>query len=560
MKKIILYSLFFIFLLLSCKKDFFDLTYKPEKTWNTIDELEMAAVATYNFAFYDYDGGSWKDPIFQERLNDFILSDLCHFLGNTEAYPHEVYLNRETSTYIDHLEESFNILYKIIGSANAVMDFYYDNNEDPFPDLSTTDKNENVKRIVGEMHFMRAFAYFLLVKRHSPNYYDPAASTLEILTYRNSFPNTNDEALIVEKATTYKIYDLILDDLKKAKELLPAKFSQGLHHPSYRIGRTNKYVASALLSKVYFQMGKFTESLDEINFVINNGGYALEKNPIDCFNKDFIAESKEVLWFALYSDPKFYDWNQKSITTKRPTQMTKTHYTSINGGRDSANFSLCPWVQFSLSYSAIAQTNWMLDPLNGNFKQTDTARWDKRYNQIYWRMEGYTPNKRKDPTRWFKDKARYESIKNPVLLGDKYYRGNTGEKTNIPMIRLSELYLTRAIISFKNGDLSGAANDINIIRERSWDKDSAGIDFSASPLYVTASNITEKMIHAERIKELAFEADWISYLQALKMDIGAGDRDATYKNRIISYPYTNFYWDISLYKETNFLNTLSKTN
>ena len=112
------------------------------------------------------------------------------------------------------------------------------------------------------------------------------------------------------------------------------------------------------------------------------------------------------------------------------------------------------------------------------------------------------------------------------------------------MIRLAEMYLTRSIIRFQD-DRQGAADDLNEVRARAWDSDSAGIDYASSDFYVTAGNITEDMIHAERIKELVFEGDRLSYLQALQKPIGPGDRDETYQNRTINSPYTNFYWPIS---------------
>jgi hypothetical protein len=59
------------------------------------------------------------------------------------------------------------------------------------------------------------------------------------------------------------------------------------------------------------------------------------------------------------------------------------------------------------------------------------------------------------------------------------------------------------------------------------------------------------MINIERIKELACEGDRFFYLQAVKADIGPGDRDSTYLNQAIAFPYTGFYWKIPL-KESNF--------
>lgn len=542
--------------LLSCERDFFELQYPPEEAWLSVDELEQAAVSPYHFAFYDLSVGGWEDPVFQDRLNRFVMSDLPHFLGNTEAYQHEVFLNRATNTYMPLMEDSYSRSYKIVGAANAVLDFYYYNDEDPLPDIAPADRENNLKRIVGEMHFMRALAYFMLVQRHSPNYFDPAAATEKILTYRTSFPRNNEEAVAIEQATTHEIYALIIEDLKEAKKLLPESYQPGKHHVSYQYGRATKPAAEAMLARVYFQKGDHTNALLELNTLIDEGAFSLEEDPLQCFNKSSLDPSSEVIWYALYSDQAMYDYGATPLTTKRPTQMNKTHYTSSNGGRDD-NWSLCPWIQFALSYDALGRMGWMRDPENGDYSETDTAKRDKRYQQLYWRMEGYSSSVFSDQQRYFKDAGRYSDVSNPVVLGDKYYRGPDGRKTNVPMIRLAELYLTRAIIRLKEGDPSGAADDLNEVRRRAWDEDAAGVDYESSAFYVTSSNITEEMIHVERMKELALEGDRLSYLQALQLPIGPGDRDATYQNRTLSAPYTDFYWAISQI-ETSYIEAQKK--
>ena len=80
------------------------------------------------------------------------------------------------------------------------------------------------------------------------------------------------------------------------------------------------------------------------------------------------------------------------------------------------------------------------------------------------------------------------------------------------MIRLSEIYLTRAILRLKAVDAVGAAADINKVRAR------AGLTALAA--------VTENDIHNERWKELNFEGDRVNYLRALRIDIPNGDRGA----------------------------------
>jgi len=103
------------------------------------------------------------------------------------------------------------------------------------------------------------------------------------------------------------------------------------------------------------------------------------------------------------------------------------------------------------------------------------------------------------------------------------------------------MYLTRSIIRFIEGDLDGAADDLNVVRKRAWDPVTAGIPYEASDHYVTSENITEQMIHLERIRELAFEGDWLIYCENLELPLLPGDRENTEE---IHPPYTNLYWII----------------
>ena len=122
---------------------------------------------------------------------------------------------------------------------------------------------------------------------------------------------------------------------------------------------------------------------------------------------------------------------------------------------------------------------------------------------------------------------------------DKYFRGPDGQYTNVPVLRLAEMYLTRAIIYYKNGDLNAAAEDLNVVRKRAFNESVAGTSYEDSEHFVTSATITEEMIHNERIKELSGEGDRMRYLQALQLDIGPGEREGI---ATVSHPYENMFW------------------
>jgi hypothetical protein len=267
------------------------------------------------------------------------------------------------------------------------------------------------------------------------------------------------------------------------------------------------------MMRVKLLLGDFDGALQAADRVINSGYYKLDQDPIEAFNRSNPSQGNEVIWYALY-----YDDVMGSIA-KVFTSMTKAHYTAINGGRGDS-WSRCPWNQFCMSHAAAKYIGWMDDKLG----VTAEAKKDKRYEQLYYRLEGNNGDPQADPKIY---ETQYVHIKQPYIWGDKYFRGANGRYTNVPVMRLAEAYLTRSILRLKKGDTSGALSDLNKIRAR------AGLD--------ALTTITEEDIHKERLKELAFEGDRFFYLQALGKPIGNGDRDAS---EVLPPPYNNAYWQI----------------
>lgn len=506
-------SIVIVFLLMlgsSCNNDdFFELTNPPEFPWLNVNQLEMAAVTPYNLTFSSSWGSYWQNSY----LIFDCMSDYIYLLPNTSAdIPYSEMYFRTTNVRIGKTDGVFNDIYQTIGASNAALDFYAENDNQPFEN-PTEKEQANLDRIRGELHFMKAFAYFNAVKFFAPSPASPEFETLEVLPLRKEFPKDIVNANQVEFGTAKQIYDIILEDLEMAKSLLPEQFVAGWHHPSYQYGRANKIAAAFLAMQVHFQLGDFQKALVESNYVINSGFYSLNQDPIEAFNHSDPMQGNEVIWYALYYD------DIKQSTTKAFTSFNKSHYTAINGGRGD-NWSRCPWNQFSMSHSAAKYLGWMDEELN----VTDEALKDKRYQQLYYRLEGNNGNPQADPTVY---ETQYAHIKDPYIWGDKYFRGTDGRYTNAPVMRLAEAYLTRSILRLKAGDSNGALQDLNIVRQR------AGLE--------ELGEVTEEIIDKERLKELAFEGDHFLYLQALGKPIGPGDRENTAP---IQPPYEGLYWQI----------------
>ncbi len=136
------------------------------------------------------------------------------------------------------------------------------------------------------------------------------------------------------------------------------------------------------------------------------------------------------------------------------------------------------------------------------------------------------------------DIALYVGKEDPVLMVNKYYQVPYPQYQNIPFVRSAEAYILRAAIKAEAGDHAGAAQDLNVVRERAWDT-------SVSGPYEPLQTATFEDVDNEWIKELSFEADRLSFLQMFRKPIGPAERDVA----PILPPYEGLNWPIPIEQE-----------
>ncbi len=532
--KNILKTIIVIFLLVSsvsCNQDsFFELQRPNQYPWTTVSELELAVRQPYLLMM----GNAWGSPVGALGLRGFAESDVCQYIeGITGAsYYYEYYTRQWKTTVLNNdreLESAFSYLYQISTATNAPLQLISNAEKagkDVFDNMTESDR-QTVKRYKGELLFMRAVGYWYLARTWAPPYNpDGSSNTGKYFVLRRDYVNGADDIKNGALATVEEVYASIVQDLKDAISILPTTYvTTELSQRS----RVNKYAAEAMLARIYFYMGKFALSKTLLDDIINSGMYNMKDDPIQAFNK--VAgegSSGEILWeIAINSTSSKFDRN--------PSIFSKNNYTA-NGGRGT-NWNHCAWACFTLSYTACQQIGWM----NKDLSVGPTAVADKRYTQTYIRLEAYKANPwnaSTNPVEYWAHQNTYETrypIPVPFIWQDKHFRAPTsGRRSNRAMLRLAEVYLTRATLRLKDGDKPGAADDLNAVRTR------AGLPNIAS------ADITELAIENERIKELTGEhADRLLYLIAMRRPIGIGDRDPG-KYSAIQPPYTDYYWQIPL--------------
>ena len=122
------------------------------------------------------------------------------------------------------------------------------------------------KRLIGEAKFLRALAYFNLVR-----IYGGVPLVLK--------QTTSLDGLEVPRNTVDECYEQIISDLQEAKSVLPAIGQL----PEGYLGRATKGSASAMLAKVYLTREDYQNVVKETSEVMQMG-YKLWKNYADNFD------------------------------------------------------------------------------------------------------------------------------------------------------------------------------------------------------------------------------------------------------------------------------------
>jgi len=152
---------------------------------------------------------------------------------------------------------SINIANKVLGALDKIK---------------SPDKN----RIDGEALFIRGVLYFELVRLYGAPYQSGQENRqLGIPLILETSPGVTEKGF-VPRATVQAVYQQVIQDLERAASLLP----------SANGWRASGLASTAILSRVYLQMGDFALARDAADRVINAEVHQLAPNYASIFNRD----------------------------------------------------------------------------------------------------------------------------------------------------------------------------------------------------------------------------------------------------------------------------------
>jgi hypothetical protein len=552
MRKYDIIAVFILLLLTACNTDSFFKLDRPEVTpWNNVNDFEYMVVSPYTAQFQLPE---WQSPLGITSFYGELVADLTFVNPWTVEQETPYWYSRHISSFDvtgEKTEESFKVMYGAIGTCNVPLSFIEgkENAGEPvFADMSDKDK-QVLARQKGELYFMRAYSYWLVSRIFMPPYNEQNASKRFIPLVTDINP-TQEALRNPYMGTVAEVYDLMVSDLKKAQKLLPETNTRG---------RANKYAAATLLMRVYWLMGKDAEALDECNFIIQDGVeknnyYDLSEEPIHAFNRNTEAiyttnpVAKESIWDAAFTSDGVYEPAPLCRMCKAGGKVYNSEIASYSpddinwtGGLKGVNYKHGPWAcaywnPNIIKYIGWATTNNPLDTIN--YVPSTEALKDKRFVQLHAFLKGYNGN---DSVSEEEYEQTFKKLTWNVFWCDKYFRAPYGRYSNIPLMRLPEIYLTRASLLLASNP-EQALEDVNVVRKR------AGL----SPL----ATLTETDIEKERIKELGFEgSDRLLYLEVMKkpidgvkkslgsIDLQSSTNDPMSGTDIpaITYPYSDMY-------------------
>lgn len=267
MKTILPKQLFIILLtvfLSACSKDYLDVTPKGTKLEENFYKSEADAFEALT-AVYDQIGGTSGGYINKFTANLAACDD--HYAGggsSTDVNNLQVWSNYTLDPATGPQGELWDRGFSGIFRANVLIS--------KLPDIPM---DENTKsRFMAESRFLRAYFYFDLVRwfENIPLFEEPLSA---------------DEIYKVTQADPAEVYNLIIDDLTYAGDILPNTVPVETEG-----GRATKGAAKALLGKVYLKLKDYTKAADLFEQV--NGtpggtsqfGYSLLPNFADLWNFD----------------------------------------------------------------------------------------------------------------------------------------------------------------------------------------------------------------------------------------------------------------------------------
>ena len=506
--------------LVSCNDGFLDKKPLDKLSEDAVFNSDALAEAYVN-ALYTV----LPDPYQEGNIGCITDEGYFRYGGTSTRYIASGYMDPDNVMYIKEGGQAHNTRTTILNIWNRTYEWIYRMNYFlQYVDEKGSAMTEAAKdRLCGEVYFLRAWSYFLLIQRYSG---------VPIITK----PHKLDDDFTVERSNFDDCVDFILGDLEKAMDLLPDKKDTPL-------GRINKDVALALRSRLTlvaasklfndpdnpeggifrgtYSKDKWQRAFDAAKAIVDradvDGAYSLD-DTYDGIWKDI--NSPEIIWAKyfvatsdandnytkkaqlLYTVEYFNGWE-----AFHPTQAAQIDFEMTNGkkwfeegsGYDpnhpyrnrDPRFYYCIASPFSLYENT---------DKNGNTKKDELL--------LYYQYDGMTREdflmSKNEETPGYTSKAKHTTSGNhgglelyKWYIPTSYISESQTGSLLYPWFRLAEMYLNYAEAAYMLGKEDICREYINKIRRRP--------DVMMPEVTESGTNLFDRLVNERRV-ELYAEA------------------------------------------------------
>ncbi|WP_114748987.1 RagB/SusD family nutrient uptake outer membrane protein [Pleomorphovibrio marinus] len=457
--------LVFAFLFLSCDSDFLEVSNPNEVDanvfFNSVSDLNLSLTSIYSaLSSFQLYGESY---LAKGLIGLSKESDQRH-IGT--APWNQVYQNQVTPEN-GFVNEFWSSWYRVVGRANDLIE-----NAENFKEareLNPADR-ARVDQMIGEALFLRGLAYFHLVRLFGEDtpVNNPNARGVPIILQIA----TTREEMAVARASVEEVYDQILADFDRAKDLLPEVW------PSSDKGRANKFSAIGYIGKVHVFRENWEQAIENFELIYDSGLY--EMVPFERYDDLFRGEEP-------YSEESLFEIGY-SIDMQEDTWA----------GGTGSNFALL------ISPIGTGWSNLFPHDVNilrfGNDPRLRINALEPGVDEV---VDG--AGNRMVLGRYVDDEGALGwSFRKYVPLDNSVFATNRNHGANMHLLRMADIYLLHAEASLALGNETVAAEYMNKVRRRAYNSDfhspNPGVD------YTNLSGIALRdSIREERFRELFME-------------------------------------------------------
>lgn len=308
---------------------------------------------------------------------------------------------------------------------------------------------ENSESLVAELRVLRAFYYYLLMDSFGNI---PVTTEAEI-----GIPGFSPEQL-----PRAEVFAFIENEIEESLPLL---------NKSKVYGQMNYWGARMILAKLYLNAevyigeAMWEEAIEQVDDVIDNGGFTLNPSYSDNFKSDNMGSTEQI--FSVVFDEVRSGWHHFHLKTLHPSsQSTYDLGTQPWGGScgvpqfintyDQKDARYRIWIKGPQFSSSGLPVYCAMDPALANEQLNYTNELNGTINDVIRENEGYRVGK-------------YE-----IKIGTVGPIGN-----DVPIFRLADAMMIKAECLLRTGDAAGAAEIVTAVRLRNFaDADDATVTAS----------------------------------------------------------------------------------